>query len=199
MPAQWVTITVGCQPPQRAEATKPPTTWAEVREAAKKSTALGPGYVGHGKYSAGDTGGWHFTAELYGRGGDVVTPDGRKAAFNSPTGRAVLQTLKDMRWTDGSMGTKQLLRWEDLMRLVPGGSAPGASATVTASAGIRDAGAYTVAATADAADDSIELNETETPAPPGSPSRRCPATAWSPARSPGAPATRAAATRSPSR
>ncbi|GAA4057278.1 ABC transporter substrate-binding protein [Actinomadura miaoliensis] len=99
----------------------PPRTWAEVREAAKKIAALGPGYVGYGEYSAGNTGGWHFTAELYGRGGDVVTPDGRKAAFNSPAGRAVLQTLKDMRWTDDSMGSKQLLRWEDLMRMMGSG------------------------------------------------------------------------------
>ncbi|SEG74287.1 multiple sugar transport system substrate-binding protein [Thermomonospora echinospora] len=99
----------------------PPKTWAEVREAAKKITALGPGYVGYGEYSAGNTGGWHFTSEIYGRGGDVVTPDGTKAAFNSPAGRAVLQNLKDMRWTDDSMGTKQLHRWEDLMRLMGSG------------------------------------------------------------------------------
>ncbi|MFC6887432.1 ABC transporter substrate-binding protein [Actinomadura yumaensis] len=100
---------------------QPPKTWAQVREAAKKIAALGPGHVGYGEYSAGGNGGWHFTSELYGRGGDVVTPDGRKAAFNGPAGRAVLQNLKDMRWTDDSMGAKQLHRWEDLMRLMGGG------------------------------------------------------------------------------
>ncbi|WP_106401906.1 ABC transporter substrate-binding protein [Actinocorallia populi] len=99
----------------------PPTTWAEVREAAKKISALGEGYVGYGEYSAGNTGGWHFTSELYGRGGDILTPDGTKAAFNGAEGRAVLQTLKDMRWTDDSMGTKQLHRWEDLMRMMGSG------------------------------------------------------------------------------
>ncbi|MEU8196642.1 extracellular solute-binding protein [Microbispora amethystogenes] len=99
----------------------PPKTWAEIREAAKKIAALGPGYVGYGEYSAGNTGGWHFTQEIYGRGGDVVTPDGRRAAFNTPEGRAVLQNLKDMRWTDDSMGTKQLYQWDDLMRLMGAG------------------------------------------------------------------------------
>src|SRR5690606_5558682 len=76
----------------------PPKTWAEVREAAKRIAALGPGYVGFGEYSGGNTGGWHFTASLYARGGDVLTPDGKKAAFNSPEGRAVLENLKQMRW-----------------------------------------------------------------------------------------------------
>ncbi|WP_067174416.1 ABC transporter substrate-binding protein [Microtetraspora niveoalba] len=99
----------------------PPKTWAEVREAAKKIAALGPGYVGYGEYSAGNTGGWHFTSALYGRGGEMVTPDGKKAAFNSPEGKAVLENLKQMRWTDDSMGTKQLLRWEDLMRMMGSG------------------------------------------------------------------------------
>jgi multiple sugar transport system substrate-binding protein len=99
----------------------PPRTWAEVRAAAKKISALGDGHVGFGEYSAGGTGGWHFAAELYGRGGDVVSADGTKAAFNTPAGRAVLQNLKDMRWTDDSMGTKQLHGWEDLMRLMGSG------------------------------------------------------------------------------
>ncbi|GAA5083174.1 multiple sugar transport system substrate-binding protein [Thermocatellispora tengchongensis] len=100
---------------------KPPATWAEVREAAKKIAALGPGYVGFGEYSAGNTGGWHFTASLYARGGEMVTPDGKQAAFNSPQGKAVLQNLHDMRWVDNSMGSKQLLQWEDLMRMMGGG------------------------------------------------------------------------------
>ena len=46
----------------------------------------------------------------------MVTPDGKKAAFNSAEGQAVLQNLKQMRWTDNSMGTKQLLQWDDLSR-----------------------------------------------------------------------------------
>lgn len=93
----------------------PPKTWAEVREAAKKISALGPEYVGFGEYAGGATGGWHFMQHIYARGGEVVGPDG-KAAFNSTEGKAVLQNLKDMRWTDKTMGTRLLIGWESLMQ-----------------------------------------------------------------------------------
>ncbi|WP_236004462.1 ABC transporter substrate-binding protein [Nonomuraea antri] len=93
----------------------PPTTWAEVREAAKKIAGLGPGHVGYGEYSGGNTGGWHFTQSIYGRGGTILSEDGTKAAFNSPEGKAVLQNLHDMRWVDNSMGSKLLVGWESLM------------------------------------------------------------------------------------
>jgi multiple sugar transport system substrate-binding protein len=98
----------------------PPRTWAEVREAAKKINALGGGVVGYGDYSKNNTGGWHFTAETYSLGGDVATQDGEtwKAAFNNATGKQVLQQLKDMRWTDNSMGQKQLLEYSDLLQMM---------------------------------------------------------------------------------
>ena len=99
----------------------PPKTWDEVRAAAKKIAAIGPGYVGFGEYSAGNTGGWHFAAELYARGGSMVSDDGKTAAFKSDQGKAVLENLKKMRWDDNSMGSKQLLQWEDLMRMMGGG------------------------------------------------------------------------------
>ncbi|HEY0470046.1 MAG TPA: extracellular solute-binding protein [Kribbella sp.] len=99
----------------------PPKTWAEVQAAAKKISALGPGYTGYGEYSAGNTGGWHFAASLYARGGSMVSDDGKTATFNSPEGKAVLENLKQMRWNDNSMGTKQLLQWEDLMRMMGSG------------------------------------------------------------------------------
>jgi multiple sugar transport system substrate-binding protein len=98
----------------------PPKTWAEVREAAKKLTALGGGVTGYGDYSKNNTGGWHFTAEMYSLGGEVATQDGEtwKAAFNNATGKQVLQQLKDMRWTDDTMGQKQLLEYADLLQLM---------------------------------------------------------------------------------
>ena len=99
----------------------PPKTWAEVREAAKKIAALGPDYVGFGEYSGGNTGGWHFTMHVYARGGEMVTPDGKKAAFNSPVGKQVLLYLHDMRWTDNSMGAKLYNGWESLMLAMGGG------------------------------------------------------------------------------
>ncbi|MFE3736842.1 extracellular solute-binding protein [Streptomyces sp. NPDC059096] len=99
----------------------PPATWEEVRTAAKKIAGLGKGYVGYADYSAQNQGGWHFTAEMYAQGGDVVTPDGKKADVDSPAGRAVLQNLKDMRWSDGSMGTKQLLILNDVQQMMGSG------------------------------------------------------------------------------
>jgi ABC-type glycerol-3-phosphate transport system substrate-binding protein len=95
---------------------RPPTTWAEVRTDAKAIAKLGHGIAGYGDYSAGNQGGWHFTAEMYGLGGDVLTSDGKKAGFDNATGKQILQNLHDMRWTDDSMGQTQLLKWGDLQK-----------------------------------------------------------------------------------
>ncbi|MGW0816289.1 ABC transporter substrate-binding protein [Streptomyces viridiviolaceus] len=100
---------------------EPPATWDEVRTAAKKIAALGDGTVGYADYSAQNQGGWHFTAELYSQGGDVVSEDGKKATVDTPEGRAVLQTLHDMRWTDDSMGSKQLLVINDVQQMMGSG------------------------------------------------------------------------------
>ncbi|MFI1336339.1 ABC transporter substrate-binding protein [Streptomyces sp. NPDC020845] len=100
---------------------KPPTTWEEVRADAKKIAELGGGTIGYADYSAQNQGGWHFTAELYSQGGDVVSPDGKKATINTPEGRAVLQNLHDMRWADDSMGSKQLLILNDVQQLMGSG------------------------------------------------------------------------------
>jgi ABC-type glycerol-3-phosphate transport system substrate-binding protein len=99
----------------------PPKTWPDVRAAAKKIAALGGGVAGYGDYSAGNTGGWHFTAEMYSQGGADVSADGKKADFNNAAGKQVLQNLKDMRFTDNSMGTRQLLQWPDLLTLAASG------------------------------------------------------------------------------
>ncbi|WP_306187770.1 extracellular solute-binding protein [Streptomyces sp. MK5] len=96
----------------------PPRTWDEVRAAAKKIAGLGHGIAGYGEYSAANTGGWHFTAQMYSRGGDIVDPTGKKAAFNNDIGRQVLQSLHAMRWEDDSMGKTQLLKWGDLQKQI---------------------------------------------------------------------------------
>ncbi|MGW6399870.1 extracellular solute-binding protein [Streptomyces sp. NPDC055134] len=97
---------------------KPPTTWEEVRAAAKKIAGLGNGISGYGEYSAENTGGWHFTAAMFGLGADVVSADGNKAAFNDATGKQVARQLHDMRWKDDSMGKTQLLKWGDLQKQI---------------------------------------------------------------------------------
>ena len=101
----------------------PPKTWAEVRTAARKIAALGDGTVGFADFSKNNQGGWHLTAEIYSTGGEVVTKDGDKykAAFNTPATRELLQTFKDMRWTDNSMGSKQLLEIPDVQRMMGAG------------------------------------------------------------------------------
>jgi multiple sugar transport system substrate-binding protein len=103
------------------DASKPPTTWDEVRTAAKKIAGLGKGTVGYADYSASNQGGWHFTAEMYSQGGTIVSEDGKKAAVNTPEGKAVLQSLKDMRWSDNSMGSKQLLQITDVQQMMGSG------------------------------------------------------------------------------
>lgn len=100
---------------------KPPATWDEVRADAKKIAALGNGTVGYADYSAQNQGGWHFTAELYSQGGDVVSADGKSATVDTPEGHAVLQNLHDMRWTDDSMGSKQLLIINDVQQMMGSG------------------------------------------------------------------------------
>ncbi|MEU9409673.1 extracellular solute-binding protein [Streptomyces sp. NPDC048281] len=100
---------------------QPPTTWDEVRADAKKIAALGNGTVGYADYSAQNQGGWHFTAELYAQGGDVVSADGKSATVDTPEGHAVLQNLHDMRWTDDSMGSKQLLIINDVQQMMGSG------------------------------------------------------------------------------
>ncbi|MEN3361424.1 MAG: multiple sugar transport system substrate-binding protein [Mycobacteriales bacterium] len=102
---------------------KPPTTWDEVRAAAKKIAALGNGTVGYADFSKNNQGGWHLAAEMYSVGTDVASKDGDKwtASFNNPDTKQMLQTLHDMRWTDNSMGTKQLLEIPDVQRLMGAG------------------------------------------------------------------------------
>lgn len=99
----------------------PPTSWAEVAADAKKISALGHGDIGYADYSSNNQGGWHFTAELYSQGGSMVTADGKHANFDNAAGKAVLQNLQGMRWTDNSMGSKQLLQQSDVLPMMGSG------------------------------------------------------------------------------
>ena len=100
----------------------PPTTWDEVAADAKQiSKKVGHGVAGYADYSAGNNGGWHFTAEMFAQGGTVVNDDGTKATFNNAKGRAILTRLHEMRYGDDSMGAKQNLAWADLLKLAAAG------------------------------------------------------------------------------
>jgi multiple sugar transport system substrate-binding protein len=100
---------------------KPPTTWDEVESDAVAIAKLGGGIVGYGEYSAGNTGGWHFTAEVYSRGGRMVAPDGKSAAFDDADGLATLQFLHRLRYVDDVMGDKQGLQYNDLLQMMASG------------------------------------------------------------------------------
>lgn len=100
---------------------KPPTTWQEVATAAKTISAKVPGVAGYSEYSAGNTGGWHFTASLFSRGSAPVSADGKKANVNTPEAKAVLANLKAMRFGDNSVGETQLQQWPDLLTAAAAG------------------------------------------------------------------------------
>ncbi|GLW52108.1 ABC transporter substrate-binding protein [Kitasatospora phosalacinea] len=103
---------------------EPPTTWDEVRTAAQKITALGDGTVGYADFSKNNQGGWHLTSWIYSLGGDVATRDDSgkwKATLDSDAAHKALQHLHDMRWTDDSMGSRQLLEIPDVQKMMGAG------------------------------------------------------------------------------
>jgi multiple sugar transport system substrate-binding protein len=102
---------------------KPPATWDEVREAAKKITALGNDTVGFADLSKNNQGGWHLTTWAYAMGSQIARQDGDKwtADFDNDKTKQALKLLKDMRWTDNTMGAKQLLEATDVQRMMGAG------------------------------------------------------------------------------
>ncbi|MFB7009204.1 MULTISPECIES: ABC transporter substrate-binding protein [unclassified Streptomyces] len=94
---------------------KPPTTWDELRTAAKTITDR-TGVAGFGMHTTDNTGGWMLTTMTYSYGGRMEKKaDGKQiTAFREgPTGKA-LGLLKAMRWADGSMGKQHLRGTDDL-------------------------------------------------------------------------------------
>ncbi len=85
----------------------PPTnswTWQDFRTAAKKLTnpsthTYGWAYVNDGSEDTV----WRFLAMLWQAGGELLTPDNTKPAFDSAAGLAALQQLHDMAVTDKSV------------------------------------------------------------------------------------------------
>lgn len=90
----------------------PPTTWAEVREAAKTISEK-TGKTGFAEMTSANTGGWILTTLVYALGGRAETVDGETttATIDTPQYRQALQYLHDMRWEDDSMGDEFLYDW----------------------------------------------------------------------------------------
>lgn len=91
----------------------PPTTWDEVREAAK-AIAEATGKAGYAQMTMNNTGGWQLTAGTIAHGGRTQIDNGDgtyTSTINNPGTVADLQFLHDLRWEDNSMGSNFLLDW----------------------------------------------------------------------------------------
>jgi multiple sugar transport system substrate-binding protein len=82
----------------------PNWTWDDFRSAARKLTDTAKHQYGWAYVNDGteDTV-WRFIAMLWQAGGDLLTPDGKKSAFDSPAGLQAMQLLHDMSVTDHSV------------------------------------------------------------------------------------------------
>jgi multiple sugar transport system substrate-binding protein len=90
----------------------PPTTWAEVREAAK-AISEATGQAGFAQMTQDNTGGWMLTTLSYAFGGRLQEPtaDGVDVTIDNPGTVAALEYLKALRWEDNSMGSNFLYNW----------------------------------------------------------------------------------------
>lgn len=91
----------------------PPTTWDEVREAAK-TIAEKTGKAGYMQMTQNNTGGWQLTAASAARGGSIQE-DGGDGTYTSTIAndgtKESLEFLKALRWEDNSLGSNFLLDW----------------------------------------------------------------------------------------
>lgn len=92
---------------------KPPTTWDEVRSYAK-TIAEKTGMAGFAEMATQNTGGWQITTMTYALGGRMETfaEDGKvTATLTNDATKAALRWLRDVRWTDNSMGATFDYAW----------------------------------------------------------------------------------------
>ena len=82
----------------------PDWTWTDFQNAARKLTDASKHQYGWAYVNDGteDTV-WRFLALLWQAGGDLLTPDNKKSAFDSPAGLSAMQLLHDMAVTDHSV------------------------------------------------------------------------------------------------
>ncbi len=95
---------------------KPPTTWAQLRVDARQ-IAQATGKTGYAEMAKDDnTAGWIFTTVVYSLGGRMEVGRGTsaQATLNNPKAVTALNMLKQMRWTDNSMGSNFDYSWGDI-------------------------------------------------------------------------------------
>ena len=79
-------------------------TWADLERAAKKLTIRSKKQFGWAYVNdASEDTVWRFWALLWQAGGDILTPDGKHAAFDSPAGVKALTLLQQMAVKDKSV------------------------------------------------------------------------------------------------
>jgi multiple sugar transport system substrate-binding protein len=85
-------------------APSPDWTWEDFRNTAKALTDPNVKRVGWSiPADASEDTVWHWEAMLWDAGGDILTPDNSKAAFNSPQGLEAMTMLKTMAVDDKSV------------------------------------------------------------------------------------------------
>ncbi len=93
----------------------PPTTWDEVRAAAKQISDA-TGVAGYSTYTIEHVGGWMTTAGGYSFGAELSTDDGTEATLDVPGMVDYLDLVDSMRWEDDSMGDKFIYGFNDLIQ-----------------------------------------------------------------------------------
>lgn len=91
----------------------PPTTWDEVRDAAK-AIAEKTGKAGYATMASGNTGGWQLSVQADSRGASLQTDNGDgtyTSTIDDDATKAALEFLHDLRWEDDSMGATFDFDW----------------------------------------------------------------------------------------
>lgn len=81
---------------EEAGITEPPTNWDELKEDAEAIHALGPDTYGFGIQGKDIETSTYFYYFLWGNGGDILTSDGTRPAFNGAEGLEAATFLTDM-------------------------------------------------------------------------------------------------------
>jgi multiple sugar transport system substrate-binding protein len=81
---------------KQAGLTTPPANWADLKNAAQAIHALGTDTYGFGIQGNEAETSTYFYYFLWGNGGEILTKDGTRPAFNGPEGQEAAQFLKGM-------------------------------------------------------------------------------------------------------
>jgi multiple sugar transport system substrate-binding protein len=81
---------------KQAGLTTPPRNWSELKDAARTIHALGSDKYGFGIQGKQAETSTYFYYFLWGNGGEILTKDGTRPAFNGPEGQAAAEFLMEM-------------------------------------------------------------------------------------------------------